>query len=152
MKKLLILSLIIVLACCTASFAAPKGNAALDAHLSRVNNDALSDMDTFMIRMFQVYGVSRAVIETMMHSHHLSPGEVYATYWLAQLSKRSPLFVADTYKANRGKGWGVIAKQLGIKPGSPEFHELKSGNGPFNIFISSGHGKGKEKKKKKWED
>jgi hypothetical protein len=33
-----------------------------------------------------------------------------------------------TYQASKGKGWGVIAKELGIKPGSPAFHALKEGN------------------------
>ena len=28
---------------------------------------------------------------------------------------------------DHGNGWGSIAKQLGIKPGSPEFHRLKQG-------------------------
>jgi hypothetical protein len=40
--------------------------------------------------------------------------------------------VYPTYKKNRGKGWGVIAKELGIKPGSPEFHALKRGDLVFS--------------------
>jgi hypothetical protein len=33
--------------------------------------------------------------------------------------------VVETYSKNKGKGWGVIAKDMGIKPGSPEFHAMK---------------------------
>ena len=33
----------------------------------------------------------------------------------------------DEYRNNKGQGWGVIAKNLGIKPGSDEFHALKAG-------------------------
>jgi hypothetical protein len=33
--------------------------------------------------------------------------------------------VVSTYEKNRDKGWGYIAQQMGIKPGSPEFHALK---------------------------
>ena len=33
--------------------------------------------------------------------------------------------VIISYKKNKEKGWGVIAKEMGIKPGSPEFHALK---------------------------
>lgn len=154
MKKFLLLCLAIVLFTATHGFAAPKGSSALNSHISQVNNDALQNMDTFMLRMNQVYGVARPVIESMMASHKLNPGEVYMTFWLSQLTKKQPPYVADTYKANRGKGWGVVAKRLGIKPGSAEFHALKRGDGPFRSFDGPGHGKGKgkEKKKKKWED
>jgi hypothetical protein len=46
---------------------------------------------------------------------------------LAGASRRPVLSIAEGYKKNRGKGWGVMAKSLGIKPGSREFHELKAG-------------------------
>jgi hypothetical protein len=48
--------------------------------------------------------------------------------------------VVDVYKKNRGKGWGVIAKSLGIKPGSPEFHALKRGD---DLYTHKEKGKGK---------
>ena len=35
--------------------------------------------------------------------------------------------VVDVYERDHGQGWGNIAKQMGIKPGSPEFHRLKNG-------------------------
>lgn len=154
MKKVLFLCLVVMMVCVTSGFAAPKGSSALDAHLAQVNNEALANMDTFMTRMNQVYGVTRSIVETMMNTHRFSPSEVYATFWVSQLAKKPPTYVADTYKANRGKGWGVVAKRLGIKPGSAEFHALKRGDGPFRSFDSPGQGKGKgkEKKKKKWED
>jgi len=50
----------------------------------------------------------------------------------------------------KGKGWGVIAKTLGIKPGLKEFQELK--NRDFGRDGSeSNKGKGKEKGEKWWE-
>jgi hypothetical protein len=47
----------------------------------------------------------------------------------------------DTYKRNKGKGWGVIAQRLGIKPGSAEFHRLKKGD--FELAGGKAGGKGK---------
>jgi hypothetical protein len=35
--------------------------------------------------------------------------------------------VVDQWQQDHGQGWGVLAKRLGIKPGSPEFHRLKKG-------------------------
>jgi transketolase len=34
--------------------------------------------------------------------------------------------VYSCYNKNKGKGWGVIAKEMGIKPGSDQFKRLKS--------------------------
>ena len=50
---------------------------------------------------------------------------------LAKATHRPVLTVAERYKKNPGKGWGVVAKDLGIKPGSSEFHELKRGAEQF---------------------
>ena len=40
---------------------------------------------------------------------------------------RVELVLAD-YNKHRAKGWGAIARDLGIKPGSKEFHALKEGD------------------------
>jgi hypothetical protein len=53
--------------------------------------------------------------------------------------------VLREYKSSKGKGWGVIAKSLGIKPGSKEFHELKRSQDLYNGQNSKGKGKGKGK-------
>jgi hypothetical protein len=39
----------------------------------------------------------------------------------------------------------VIAKELGIKPGSPEFHALKNGDLHFGADAESGKGEGNGK-------
>jgi hypothetical protein len=46
---------------------------------------------------------------------------------MAHLTQRPVLAVAEEYKKNEGKGWGVMAAEMGIKPGSLQFHELKKG-------------------------
>ena len=56
-------------------------------------------------------------------------------------------FVKNTYQAHKGKGWGVIAKELGIKPGSREFHALKNGDLVYGGGPSEGGSKGKGKGK-----
>jgi hypothetical protein len=39
---------------------------------------------------------------------------------------KKPLSVVmKEYDVNKDKGWGVMAKNLGIKPGSEAFHSLK---------------------------
>ncbi len=76
------------------------------------------------------------------------PADAYIVLRLGEMSSRPPDYVIERYKAGRGKGWGALAKSLGIKPGSPEFHALKRGN---DLYVGNerGHGKGKGKGKGK---
>jgi hypothetical protein len=46
---------------------------------------------------------------------------------LGEISSRPVDYVLNKYKAKKSKGWGALAKSLGIKPGSKEFHSLKQG-------------------------
>ena len=52
----------------------------------------------------------------------------YMVFRLAEMSHMPVDTVIKHYHAGKGKGWGVLAKQLGIKPGSREFHILKRGH------------------------
>ena len=52
----------------------------------------------------------------------------YMVLRLSEMSHLSLDVVIQRYHDNQGKGWGVLAKRLGIKPGSPEFHALKRGH------------------------
>ncbi len=63
---------------------------------------------------------------------------------VGQIASQPVEVVTKEYETNKGKGWGVIAKNLGIKPGSKEFHALKKDD--FDGHDSdSGKGKGKVK-------
>jgi hypothetical protein len=72
--------------------------------------------------------------------------DVYMIFRLGEMCSRPPDYVLERYKSGRGKGWGVLAKSLGIKPGSKEFHALKRGDDLYDI---GGKGKGKNKGKSK---
>jgi hypothetical protein len=66
---------------------------------------------------------------------------------VGQVASQPVEVVTKEYQTNKGKGWEAIAKNLGIKPGSKEFHALKKGD--FNGDDSDyGKGKGKGKGKK----
>jgi len=60
--------------------------------------------------------------------------------------------VLSVYHYHAGKGWGAIARELGIKPGSSQFHALKPGEFHFGAppashgdYDEAGHGHGKGK-------
>lgn len=80
------------------------------------------------------------------------PADVYMIFRLSEVTKRPPEQVFEVYKKNRGKGWGVIAMELGVKPGSNEFHLLKEdkiGKHKKEKHKDKGHGKGRDKGKPK---
>ena len=70
------------------------------------------------------------------------PADAYIVLRLGEMSKRPTPYVLEKYKTDKGKGWGVLAKSLGIKPGSKEFHELKRSQ---DLYDDVGKGKGKGK-------
>jgi hypothetical protein len=84
----------------------------------------------------------------------MAPGDIYMAAEISNIIHKPIETVSETYTKNKDKGWGQIAKELGIKPGSKEFHEMKDrfkthgksgdkgGNGK-----SGSHGNGKGKKK-----
>ncbi len=73
----------------------------------------------------------------------------YMIFRLGEMCSRPPAYVLERYESARGKGWGVLAKNLGIKPGSKEFHALKRGDDLYDVR-GKGKGKNKGKGKDKW--
>ncbi|HEY5973641.1 MAG TPA: hypothetical protein VIU41_02770 [Geobacteraceae bacterium] len=125
--------------------------ASLDDFLANVNIQARADMPGFSAKISTQFGVPVAQVQAVVQTVR-EPADAFMVFQLGQFSGRQPERVMDVYSKHKGKGWGVIAKDLGIKPGSAEFHALKSGNLSFT-GKPSGHddtpGKGKGKGKGK---
>ena len=120
----------------------------LDGFLSNLNIQARADMNGFSVKLGAQFGVPVPQVQGIIRSVEM-PADAFMCLQLSQWSNRQPDMVVTTYKANKGKGWGVIAKQLGIKPGSAEFHALKRGDLYFTGAPGevSSQGKGKDKGK-----
>jgi hypothetical protein len=76
------------------------------------------------------------------------PADAYMVFRLGEMSHRPADYVLARYDSGKGKGWGSLAKSLGIKPGSKEFHALKRGHDLYKTDDQP-TGKGKKKEKKK---
>ena len=76
------------------------------------------------------------------------PADAYMLFRLGEMADQPIDQVIETYEARKGKGWGNLAKSLGIKPGSKEFHDLKQSQDLYDD-MDNGKGKHKEKNKKK---
>ena len=120
------------------------GNAELDADLTKINANAKLDFGTFKTDLKLSYNISDKKIDYLCISVKMEPAEIYLSLELSKLSGRSVDEVVEIYKVHKDKGWGYIAKQLGIKPGSAEFHKLKE-----NTKNKEAKGKSKKGKPKK---
>ena len=74
------------------------------------------------------------------------PADAYMLLRLGEMSNQPIDHVIEKYKAETGKGWGRLAKSLGIKPGSKDFHALKQGQ---DLYDDRKKGKDKVKGKGK---
>jgi len=116
------------------SLSAKSGDVELDASLNDINIKAKADLTLFKKDLSIEFNIGEPKIEKML-SAQLSPADVFMVCQVADLTKKEPDLVVTSFNTNKDKGWGVIAKEMGIKPGSAEFHALK--------------GKAKNKKEKK---
>ncbi len=111
------------------------------------NVRAEADMSGFRARLAARFKIGDVQINTVL-SHVEKPADAYMVLRLGEMSKQTTDHVIKEYKSHKGKGWGELAKSLGIKPGSKEFHALKQSSDLYDDR-SKGKDKGKEKGKGK---
>jgi len=110
--------------------------------LDNLNIEASADRSGFRARLATRFNIGDAQVSAVINRVD-SPSDAYMVLRLGELSHRPVDDVVSVYRSNKHKGWGRLAKDLGIKPGSKEFHALKKGHDLAGI------GKGKSSKKSK---
>jgi len=108
------------------------GNVQFDSDLNIINTRARTDLSSFRTDMKLSYNISEKKFDYMNTNLRMFPGEIYLTLEISRIAKVSLDEVLTVYKRHKTKGWGVIAKELGIKPGSAEFHQLKNSTSTRN--------------------
>jgi len=106
---------------------------------------AQADPTGFRASLATRFNVGDAQIGLVL-SNVARPADAYMVFRLGEMSARPADYVMEEYRSGKGRGWGNLAKSLGIKPGSKEFHELKAGR---NLWAGNDLGKGKGKDKDK---
>jgi len=120
----------------------------LDGFLSNLNVQARADLPGFSATVSAQFGVPVPQVQAVLTVVD-TPADAFMVFQLGRMAHKQPEVVLQTYRAHKGKGWGVIAKQLGIKPGSKEFHALKNGDLVYGAAPADGPSKGKGKAKGK---
>jgi hypothetical protein len=143
MRRFAATALVLVL---SASFAT-LAHSGLDDFMRRLNDQARSDTARFNAQISVQFGVPLPKVQEVM-KHMPSPADGFMVFQVGLMASQPPETVVKSFQKHKGKGWGVIAKDLGIKPGSPEFHRLKRGD--FELTGrpaggGSGHGQGRGK-------
>jgi hypothetical protein len=106
-----------------------SGDTWVDVWLGDMNRYGSRYRDPFIDELVRYHGAPRDLIEDLLR-RRWAPGDIYFACALARLAGRPCRYVVDMWERDHGQGWGAVAKRLGIKPGSAEFHRLKRGMVP----------------------
>lgn len=85
------------------------------------NIHAEADPSGFRTRLATRFNIGDAQIKVVLNNVE-KPADAYMVLRLGEMSNQPTESVIEEYKSGKGKGWGALAKSLGIKPGSKEFH------------------------------
>jgi len=105
-----------------------SGDATLDANLKSITIEANKDLVSFKANVVTTYGTTLDKVNSLF-TVGMNAGDVVISFEIMKLTKKPIADVIRVYKASKSKGWGAMAKELGIKPGSKEFHALKDSAG-----------------------
>lgn len=142
-----LICLVITLATCAFTANADSG---LDFALTELNAAARLDFGSFKANIGLGYNISASKIEYMHVSLKMQPSDIFMAAEISVLCGMPVDRVVVVYQKNKHKGWGYIAKQLGIKPGSAKFHALKNKANYQSGKIKHKNKNQKNKHKKNW--
>ena len=135
------LSLVGAVSAQVISYSPRTGDIWVDSQLGQMNDYGRRDRNYFVDDVVGSFGAPRYLVNDLLNNRGWNPGDVYYACALAYQLRRPCNDVVRSREQNRGQGWGVIAKRMGIKPGSAEFHALKGQMGKSNGKFR-GHGPG----------
>jgi hypothetical protein len=119
--------------------------------LRDLNMRAEADLSEFRARLETRFKVGDLKIRTILGNIE-KPADAYILLRIGEMTDQPIDRIIEKYKADRSKGWGAIARSLGIKPGSKDFNALKQGQDLYKIEfqgICDEPGKGQSKEKVK---
>jgi hypothetical protein len=114
-----------------------------------LNIQAQADPSGFRARLGARFKIGDVEINSVLGNVE-NPADAYMVLRLGEMSGQPTAYVISEYRSDKSGGWGALAKSLGIKPGSSEFHALKNGQDLYSSEnTNESNGKGKNNKKSK---
>lgn len=108
----------------TITFNPRTGDVDMDGFLKDISVKAKNDVNSFIDDAIKTFNIAKDKVENLIKI--MDPGDVFMTLQTAEIVNKPVEEVKEAYVKGKDKGWGQIAKDLGIKPGSAEFHALKN--------------------------
>jgi hypothetical protein len=102
------------------------GDRRLNSLLGKIDTRAEAEPDVFFHQLSLKHEIPEQEIRQAKERNGLGYGDIYMATALSRISKRPVGAVAQDFRRNPGRGWGVMAMNLGIKPGSSEFKQMKA--------------------------
>jgi hypothetical protein len=124
-------------ACLCLLLAAAGVHADMKAMIADLNLQAQADLAGFIAKVAAQFNLRPSQVEAVI-AQVPTPADAFLCFRIGAIARKPVGVVVKTYNENKGKGWGVVAQELGIKPGSKEFHSLKAGK-----FVLTGEPAGK---------
>jgi len=116
--------------------------------LKKIDREVREDIMEFTKQMSFGFGLSIPEVEVIIKGFP-HPSDAFMIIRIGKLSNHSLEDALRVYNSNSNRGWGYIAKQMEIKPGSREFNELK--RTPKTLLVASksaSKGRGQKNKRK----
>ena len=101
------------------------------AWMDDFNITAEVDPSGFHARLATRFKIGDVQVNAVL-SNCEQPADAYMVLRCGELSGRPVEQVLKEFRSGKGKGWGVMAQRLGIKPGSAEFKALKANDDLFS--------------------
>ena len=127
LKKTIVQMLII-----TALTAAPAladdhlpAQSELQLRLTMINRTAAEDMSGYISRLTANFRITEQEATNYLVRENFTPGDLYMAAAISAETGKNIETVVNTRMENMDAGWGRTALELGIRPGSQEFHKLK---------------------------
>jgi hypothetical protein len=99
------------------------GDSELDGILKDIDRNAKNNLIFFEKDVTTKFNIAKSAIDKVIKI--MPPGDIYMAAQLSFLLGKPFEIVIKTYNLHKNQGWGAIAKEMGIKPGSAEFHNMK---------------------------
>jgi hypothetical protein len=119
--------LVVGIACAGTQATSPgTGDAWVDAVLVDIDRYAARYPDAFVDELARYHGAPRQLVAELLAGGRWTAGDVYFACALGQYAGQPCRSVVAARDRNRARDWSLVARDLGVVPGSDAFQRIKA--------------------------